>query len=81
MNQIDPQLKKDFSEAQELTGEKKYHESIKKYELILKKYPNLLTAINNIGLNYEHLGLLDKSIYYYKLCCDKAPKEKVFLIL
>ena len=79
MNQIDPQLKKDFSEAQELTGEKKYHESIKKYELILKKYPNLLTAINNIGLNYEHLGLLDKSIYYYKLCCDKTPKEKIFL--
>jgi len=79
MNQIDPQLKKDFSEAQELTGEKKYHESIEKYELILKKYPNLLTAINNIGLNYEHLGLLDKSIHYYKLCCDKAPKEKVFL--
>ena len=46
MNQIDPQLKKDFSEAQELTGEKKYHRSIEKYELILKKYPNLLTAIN-----------------------------------
>ena len=64
MNQIDPQLKKDFSEAQELTGEEKYHESIEKYELILKKYPNLLTAINNIGLNYEYLGLLDKSIYY-----------------
>ena len=79
MNQIDPQLKKDFSEAQELTGEKKYHDSIQKYELILKKYPNLLTAINNIGLNYERLGLLDKSIHYYKLCCDKAPKEKVFL--
>ena len=79
MNPIDPQLKKDFSEAQELTGKKKYHESIEKYELILKKYPNLLTAINNIGLNYEHLGLLDKYIYYYKLCCDKAPKEKIFL--
>jgi tetratricopeptide (TPR) repeat protein len=79
MNEIDPQLKKDFSEAQELTGKKKYHESIEKYELILKKYPNLITAINNIGLNYEHLGLLDKSIHYYKLCCDKAQKEKVFL--
>ena len=79
MNEIDPQLKKDFSEAQELTGEKKYHESIEKYELILKKYPNLLTAINNIGLNYEYLGLLDKSIHYYQLCCDKTQKEKVFL--
>ena len=79
MNQIDPQLKKDFSEAQELTGEKKYHESIKKYEIILKKYPNLVTAISNIGLNYEYLGLLDKSIYYHKLCCDKFPKEKIFL--
>ena len=79
MNEIDPQLKKDFSEAQELTGKKKYHESIEKYELILKKYPNLITAINNIGLNYEHLGLLDKTIQYYKLCCDKAQKEKVFL--
>ena len=79
MNKPDPELIKDFSEAQKLTGEKKYHESIKKYELILKKYPNLLTAINNIGLNYEHLGLLDKSIHYYKLCCDKAPKETVFL--
>ena len=79
MNEPNPELIKDFSEARKLTGEKKYHESIQKYELILKKYPNLLTAINNIGLNYEHLGLLDKSIYYHKLCCDKVPKEKIFL--
>ena len=79
MNKPNPELIKDFSEARKLTGEKKYHESIKKYEIILKKYPNLVTAISNIGLNYEHLGLLDKSIYYHKLCCDKVPKEKIFL--
>ena len=79
MNGPNPELIKDFSEAQKLTGEKKYHESIKRYEIILKKYPNLVTAINNIGLNYEYLGLLDKSIYYYKLCCDKNPKQKIFL--
>jgi len=79
MNKPNPELIKDFSEAQKLTGEKKYHESIEKYEIILKKYPNLVTAISNIGLNYEYLGLLDKSIYYHKLCCDKAPKEKFFL--
>ena len=79
MNEPNPELIKDFSEARKLTGEKKYHESIKKYEIILKKYPNLVTAISNIGLNYEHLGLLDKSIYYHKLCCDKVPKEKIFL--
>ena len=79
MNAPNPELIKDFSEAQKLTGEKKYHESIKRYEIILKKYPNLVTAISNIGLNYEYLGLLDKSIYYYKLCCDKEPKEKIFL--
>ena len=79
MNKPNPELIKDFSEAQKLTGEKKYHESIKKYEIILKKYPNLVTAISNIGLNYEYLGLLDKSIYYYKLCCDKVPKQKIFL--
>ena len=30
-------------------------------------------------MNYEYLGLLDKSIYYYKLCHEKAPKEKIFL--
>ena len=53
MNGPNPELIKDFSEAQKLTGEKKYHESIKKYEIILKKYPNLVTAISNIGLNYE----------------------------
>ena len=79
MNGPNPELIKDFSEAQKLTGEKKYHESIERYEIILKKYPNLVTAISNIGLNYEYLGLLDKSIYYHKLCCDKAPKEKIFL--
>ena len=79
MNGPNPELIKDFSEAQKLTGEKKYHESIERYEIILKKYPNLVTAISNIGLNYEYLGLLDKSIYYYKLCCDKVPKEKIFL--
>ena len=79
MNGPNPELIKDFSEAQKLTGEKKYHESIKRYEIILKKYPNLVTAISNIGLNYEYLGLLDKSIYYYKLCCDKVPKQKIFL--
>ena len=78
MNQIDPQLKKDFSEAQELTGKKKYHESIEKYELILKKYPNLLTAINNIGLNYEHLGLLDKSIHIINCVVTKLQKKKFF---
>tara|TARA_Y100000590_G_scaffold18855_1_gene22388 strand:- start:455 stop:1009 length:555 start_codon:yes stop_codon:yes gene_type:complete len=79
MNKPNPELIKEFSKAQKLTGEKKYHESIEKYQIILKKYPNLITAINNIGLNYEYLGLLDKSIYYYQLCCDKAPKEKIFL--
>ena len=79
MNGPNPELIKDFSEAQKLTGEKKYHESIERYEIILKKYPNLVTAISNIGLNYEYLGLLDKSIYYHKLCCDKVPKEKIFL--
>ena len=79
MNETNPQLIKDFSEAEKLFSEKKYQESIKKYEIILKKYPNLVTAISNIGLNYEYLGLLDKSIYYYKLCCDKVPKQKIFL--
>ena len=79
MNETNPQLNKDFSEAEKLFSEKKYQESIKKYEIILKKYPNLVTAISNIGLNYEYLGLLDKSIYYYKLCCDKVPKQKIFL--
>tara|TARA_Y100000590_G_scaffold327141_1_gene371390 strand:- start:78 stop:680 length:603 start_codon:yes stop_codon:yes gene_type:complete len=79
MNEPNPQLIKDFSEAEKLSKEKKYQESINKYEIILKKYPNFLPAINNIGLAYEYLGLLDKSIYYYKLCCDKTPKEKIFL--
>ena len=79
MNEPNSELIKDFSEAQKLTGEKKYHESIERYEIILKKYPNLVTAISNIGLNYEYLGLLDKSIYYYKLCCDKVPKQNFFL--
>ena len=79
MNEPNPELIKDFSEARKLTGEKKFNESIKRYEIILKKYPNLVTAISNIGLNYEHLGLLDKSLYYYKLCCDKAPKQKILL--
>jgi len=45
----------------------------------LKKNPNFVPAMNNLGLAYEYLGLLDKSVYYYKLCCDKAPKEKIFL--
>ena len=66
MNGPNSELIKAFSEAQKLTGEKKYHESIERYEIILKKYPNLVTAISNIGLNYEYLGLLDKSIYYHK---------------
>tara|TARA_B100001123_G_scaffold196473_1_gene223791 strand:+ start:1486 stop:2040 length:555 start_codon:yes stop_codon:yes gene_type:complete len=79
MNKPNPELIKDFTEAQELTSKKKYQESIKRYEIIVKKYPNLVTAIYNIGLNYERLGLLDKSLYYYKLCCDKAPKQKIFL--
>ena len=79
MNETNPQLIKDFSEAEKLFSEKKYQESIKKYEIILKKYPNVVGATNNIGLAYEYLGLFDKSIYYYKLCCDKAPKEKTFL--
>jgi len=79
MNETNPQLNKDFSEAEKLFNEKKYQESIKKYEIILKKYPNVIGAINNIGLAYEYLGLFDKSIYYYKLSCDKAPKEKTFL--
>ena len=79
MNETNPQLIKDFSEAEKLSNEKKYEESIKKYEIILKKYPNFVPVINNIGLAYEYLGLLDKSIYYYKLCCDKGPKEKTFL--
>ena len=79
MNETNPQLIKDFTEAEKLSNEKKYEESIKKYETILKKYPNFVPVINNIGLAYEYLGLLDKSIYYYKLCCDKLPKEKTFL--
>ena len=79
MNKVNPQLVKDFSEAEKLSSEKKYKESIQKYEIILKKYPNFVPAINNIGSMYEQLGLLDKSIYYYKLCYDKAPKEKVIL--
>ena len=79
MNETNPQLNKDFSEAEKLFNEKKYQESIKKYEIILKKYPNVIGATNNIGLAYEYLGLFDKSIYYYKLSCDKAPKEKTFL--
>ena len=66
MNQLNPQLIKDFSEAEKLSNEKKYEESIKKYETILEKYPNFIPAINNIGLAYEYLGLLDKSVYYYK---------------
>ena len=78
MNQLNPQLIKDFSDAEKLSNEKKYEESIKKYETILEKYPNFIPAINNIGLAYEYLGLLDKSVYYYKLCCDKSPKEKLF---
>ena len=41
MNETNPQLIKDFSEAEKLFNEKKYQESIKKYEIILKKYPNL----------------------------------------
>ena len=45
MNEPNPELIKDFSEARKLTSEKKYHESIKRYEIILKKYPNLVTAI------------------------------------
>ena len=57
MNEPNPELIKDFSEARKLTGEKKYHESIKRYEIILKKYPNLVTAISNICLNYEYLLL------------------------
>ena len=48
MNGPNPELIKDFSEAQKLTGEKKYHESIEKYEIILKKYPNLVTAISKL---------------------------------
>ncbi len=79
MNQLNPQLIKDFSEAEKLSKEKKYEESIKKYEMILEKYPNFLPAANNIGLAYEYLDQLDKSVYYYKLCCDKSPKEKFFL--
>ena len=79
MNKVNPQLAKDFSEAEKLSSEKKYEESIKKYEIILKKYPNFIPAINNIGSMYEKLGLLDKSIHYYRLCYDKAPKEKVIL--
>ena len=79
MNKVNPQLAKDFSEAEKLSSEKKYKESIKKYEIIIKKYPNFIPAINNIGSMYEKLGLLDKSIYYYRLCYDKAPKEKVIL--
>ena len=63
-----------------MSNEKKYEESIKKYETILEKYPNFIPAINNIGLAYEYLGLLDKSVYYYKLCCDKSPKEKLFFL-
>ena len=47
MNQIDPQLKKDFSEAQELTGEKKYHESIKKYESGTG-WPSFFEALPNV---------------------------------
>ena len=49
MNQLNPQLIKDFSEAEKLSNEKKYEESIKKYETILEKYPNFIPAINNIG--------------------------------
>ncbi len=79
MNETNPQLIKDFSASEKLFNEKKYQESIKKYQIILKKYPNVIGAINNIGLAYEYLGLFDKSIYYYKLSCDKAPKEKTFL--
>ena len=40
MNQLNTQLIKDFSEAEKLSKEKKYEESIKKYEMILEKYPS-----------------------------------------
>jgi len=79
MKELNPQLIKDFSEAEKLSKEKKYQESVNKYETILKKNPNFVPAMNNLGLAYEYLGLLDKSVYYYKQCCDKAPKEKIFL--
>ena len=60
-----PSCNETFSADQALQNhlkskEKKYQESINKYESILKKNPNFVPAMNNVGLAYEYLGLLDK---------------------
>jgi len=79
MNKIDPILKKNFSYAEKLFSEGKYHEAIKKYKEILIDYPKLVGVINNIGLAYECLNELEESLKFYKKCSIAQPEEKLFI--
>jgi len=79
MNEIDPELRKNFSFAEKLFLEKKYQEAIRYYKNILVDHPNLIEAINNIGQSYEYLDQLDLSLKYYKKCSTMISGNKIFV--
>ena len=79
MDKIDLILRNNFSHAEKLFSEAKYHDAIKKYKEILADHPKFVGVINNIGLAYECLNEFEKSLKFYKKCSVIHPEEKLFI--
>lgn len=47
------------------------------YEAIVKREPNNSSAINNLGVRYEHAGDLYKALDCYERAVTLAPNEKI----
>ena len=47
------------------------------YEAIVKREPNNSSAINNLGVRYEHAGALYKALDCYERAVTLAPNEKI----
>lgn len=80
MNQkIDQQFISRFTEAEKLSRESKFAESLEIYHSLLNLHPNHVGVLNNIGLVHEKLGDHHKSVEFYKRCYELMPDQVVLI--
>ena len=58
-------------------AEKEQPRAMDIYEAIVKREPNNSSAINNLGVRYEHAGDLYKALDCYERAVTLAPNEKI----
>lgn len=67
----------DSPSMEEPYAEKEQPRAMDIYEAIVKREPNNSSAINNLGVRYEHAGDLYKALDCYERAVTLAPNDKI----